>query len=190
MNIRTAALLLYGSYLISTSCRAAEEHTYLLGRANARLIKVTVVRDTVAEREQVIHCIFTAVADDGGVTSFKIDAGQTFANETIVEAYDFLSKGRKQLFLKLEFGAPTAWLYDFDGVSVGKVYSTEAYPGRVWAKIQRTKHGCVMDEQWEPKYYDFDRDGPASFKRSDNVIERRLRWNGKAFIPIRATSHR
>ena len=106
-----------------------------------------------------------------------------FRSETITRVGNFLNNGRKQVFVFMVHGATFGQIFDFDGRQIRSVYDSSDYGPRVWLRCVDFDGQLLIEEGWTPT--GFSGPGFSIHRKSDNLVVRLMRWDGKQWSPIR-----
>ena len=112
------------------------------------------------------------------------EAGETYLEELHTGLYNFTSSHTKQLFVTGRLGAVHTHIYAIDSRSgqLQEIYGRDGL--RVVVTPKRGPKGIyLLEEAWERRQWM----GQKNLGRgaiNGDFIERLLRWNGKAFVPV------
>ncbi|MEP6753974.1 MAG: hypothetical protein ABJA67_00620 [Chthonomonadales bacterium] len=123
-----------------------------------------------------------AAENKGHKTLGEKAIGESFLNDAKFQAGNFVRKDHKQVFISLILGRVYSAIYDFDGHRLKTLY--EQNTGRVWTSMEKVGESWQIREVWPIRQWDDEALLGTGRYVGSNVVERYLRWNGKAFVPV------
>ncbi len=182
MWLRTACLGFY-----SLACCASAEvqiQELELSAEEKRANRLLVFRNKSAASElEDVNLVFLTFPPLEGRTSRYFPIGSGFAAKTMIAVDDFLSTGKKAIWVSVEHRIQDVYLLTFEQGTVKTLYTTDSYAGMVWSRIQKSDGGrWEIHELWKPEDFP-EEEGKGTYDPDTNCIRRVMVWNGKRFSP-------
>lgn len=183
MRLAGAIVLFAASWGPVRNTTAPVARTYDLGCTHGvRTMAVVLTRAQPGAHWVDVSVRLTARTSGGTERGFTVPVGAGYPKRLKVTAADFAGLGRKQLFISAEAGGVRSFLLDCDGGRVRKLYARDN--GRVWVDAERDRHGrWSLVEDWPRIQWETRKGLGRGEEIGGNVVRRRLRWDGSAFVP-------